>query len=56
MNEIKDIFTWHDYFVWLPLVIDGEIVWLKTVQRRAIWVYPGNRAYEALQSWEYKLK
>ena len=56
MNEIKDIFKWHDWFAWLPVEINGKFVWFKTIQRQAVWLYPSDRAYEAKQSWEYRLK
>jgi hypothetical protein len=33
---------WHDWFAWRPVLIEGQTVWLETVQRRMLsdwWKY-----------------
>jgi len=33
--------TWHDWFAWHPVTIDGERVWLESVERRLEYHYGG---------------
>lgn len=33
--------SWHPFFVWWPMKVDGIWYWLDTIQRRAVWVDHG---------------
>jgi hypothetical protein len=48
---------WHAWYAWYPIDIDGEWIWLETLERRAVWhgmaeVMPDDHEH---YSWEYRL-
>lgn len=45
----KEFETWHPWFAWHPVFIDGVMVWLETVERKreSSW-------YETF--WEYRIQ
>lgn len=47
-HKTFDRSEWHKWFAWYPVVIDGENVWLETVERRACFSqpYPDDTIYE----------
>ena len=45
---------WHDAFTWLPRRIDGECVWLETIERKGTF-YPMQHMDDiARWVWEYR--
>lgn len=61
----KDTWEWTDWFAWHPVTIDGQKVWLETVERRLVgdYLYTEEEARELNTSrmlidvsWEYRYK
>lgn len=60
-----NIYNWHDWFAWFPVSTqDGQLVWLKTVQRRMkkdarqVWWgdFSGYAGVDFYDEWIYKTK
>lgn len=52
INKRKYETNWKDYFVWWPIDIEGNFVWLETVQRR--WKRDGVASW--YDKWIYRFR
>ena len=51
-NRIRE---WHDHFCLVPREIDGQVVWLETVQRRLAWRREPSIYGPGESMWAYRL-
>jgi hypothetical protein len=49
-EELMELFKWHPWFAWYPLIVDGHFVLFSKVNRRLV-----NIGFSHQLSWKYEI-
>ena len=49
-------YMWHRYFCWRPLIINGTVIWLGTVYRKAVDMGYDSYGGKEVWIWEYNIE